>query len=110
MSKYFGLERIWAFHKGPMVGLFIGKEEVGTNVSAYIRFDLHEAELATARAEGHLDGLVDAANAFDSDEYAQDKLGLLVHRAMRALADNRALTDAEQPANSVNASVNGQKP
>ena len=29
-------ERIWAFHAGPMVGLFIGKKEVGTNVAEYV--------------------------------------------------------------------------
>ena len=41
-------ERIWAFHAGPMVGLFIGKKEVGTNVAEYV--------LAT-----HCDELVAAA-------------------------------------------------
>ena len=34
--------RIWAFHDGPMVGLFIGQKEVGTNVAGYVREDIYE--------------------------------------------------------------------
>lgn len=54
-------EKIWAFHDGPMVGLFIGKKETGTNISEYIRADLvaHtveenlilECQIAELRAE-----------------------------------------------------------
>ena len=33
-------EKIWAFHAGPMVGLFIGKREVGANIAEYTRSDL----------------------------------------------------------------------
>lgn len=35
-------ERIWAFHDGPMVGLFVGKNNFGegSNVAEYVRADL----------------------------------------------------------------------
>ena len=45
-------ERIWAFHAGPMVGLFIGKKEVGTNVSEYILATHCDELVAAARADG----------------------------------------------------------
>ena len=55
-------ERIWAFHAGPMVGLFIGKKEVGTNVSEYV--------LAT-----HCDELV-AAAYLDATQVLEDEIDL----------------------------------
>ena len=55
-------ERIWAFHAGPMVGLFIGKKEVGTNVSEYV--------LAT-----HCDELV-AAAYMDAAQVLEDEIDL----------------------------------
>jgi prephenate dehydrogenase len=36
-------KRIWAFHDGPMVGYFVGMEEIGSNVAEYIRADIHKA-------------------------------------------------------------------
>ena len=41
-------DKIWAFHDGPMVGLFVGREERGTNVAEYIRADLHQAAIDAA--------------------------------------------------------------
>ena len=45
-------ERIWAFHAGPMVGLFIGKKEVGTNVAEYVLATHCDELVAAAKAEG----------------------------------------------------------
>jgi len=68
-------ERIWAFHAGPMVGLFIGKKEVGTNVSEYV--------LAT-----HCDELVAAAKAEGARE-AQEKIARM-EASLEILRDNPA--------------------
>jgi len=42
-------ERIWAFHDGPMVGYFVGREERGTNVAEYVRADIMAAEIEQTR-------------------------------------------------------------
>ena len=52
-------EKIWAFHDGPMVGLFIGKKETGTNVSEYVRADIAERQIAELRAERARQGEVE---------------------------------------------------
>ena len=44
------VERIWAFHDGPMVGYFVGREEHGTNVAEYVRADIVVAEIERLRA------------------------------------------------------------
>jgi hypothetical protein len=45
--------KIWAFFDGPMVGLFVGKEERGTNVAGYVREDLDGwQDIATAPKDG----------------------------------------------------------
>ena len=46
------LEKITAFHAGPLVGLFVGTMESGSNCTQFIRLDIHEAAVAAARAEG----------------------------------------------------------
>ncbi len=53
--------RIWAFHAGPFVGYFVGKEEVGTFVSEYILRAEHERIVAETRREA----LEEAAKACD---------------------------------------------
>ena len=66
-------ERIWAFHAGPMVGLFIGKKEVGTNVAEYV-LATHCDELVAAAYLDARDSIneyprvapeADEANAYD---------------------------------------------
>lgn len=43
--------RIWAFHAGPMVGYFVGREEVGAYVAPYILAAEHERLMAERDAE-----------------------------------------------------------
>ncbi len=39
-------KKIWAFHDGPMVGLFVGKSPgPGTNVAEFIRADVANARI-----------------------------------------------------------------
>lgn len=39
-------QRIWAFHDGPMVGMFVGKSPgPGSNVAEYIRADVANARI-----------------------------------------------------------------
>ena len=39
-------KRIWAFHDGPMVGLFVSKSPgVGSNVAKYVRADVAGARI-----------------------------------------------------------------
>ena len=47
-------ERIWAFHEGPMVGLFVGKSPgIGRNVAEYVRADLSGwQDISTAPKDG----------------------------------------------------------
>ena len=42
---------IWAFHDGPMVGLFIGKKEVGSNIAEYTLTDPTTITLDRAKYE-----------------------------------------------------------
>ena len=60
-------ERIWAFHAGPMVGLFIGKKEVGTNVAEYV-LAAHCDELVAA-------AYLDAATFIDTHQYSSSAEG-----------------------------------
>ena len=57
-------EKIWAFHAGPMVGLFISKAEYGTNVAEYIRADLAEARIKAA-VEAEREKCAQAAEGFE---------------------------------------------
>lgn len=58
--------RIWAFHAGPFVGYFVGKEEVGTFVSEYILRAEHERIVAEVRREA-LDEAAKACDRLASD-------------------------------------------
>ena len=68
-------KNIWAFHAGPMVGLFISKEDRGSNIAEYTRSDLAAALLARAEAaearvaalEGAFDDLRALANECSRD-------------------------------------------
>ena len=55
--------RIWAFHAGPFVGYFVGKEEVGTFVSEYILRAEHERIVAETRREALEEAATRLANA-----------------------------------------------
>lgn len=44
------LHRIWAFHAGPLVGMFVGRPEYGANVAEYIRADVAEGQKIKSRA------------------------------------------------------------
>ena len=70
-------ERIWAFHAGPMVGLFIGKKEVGTNVSEYV--------LAT-----HCDELVAAAYVAASEKARAIAVEMELHAAIGSTTKAKA--------------------
>ena len=64
---------IWAFHDGPMVGLFIGKKEVGSNIAEYTLTDPTTITLDRAKYEvlvNAISPLIDAAD--ESDEYGQE--------------------------------------
>lgn len=64
---------IWAFHDGPMVGLFIGKKEVGSNIAEYTLTDPTTITLDRAKYEALVNAispLIDAAD--ESDEYGQE--------------------------------------
>ena len=56
-------KRIWAFHDGPMVGLFVGKNPgPGSNVAEFVRADIaedriRELESAMNRISGILASL-----------------------------------------------------
>ena len=48
---------IWAFHDGPMVGLFIGKKEVGSNIAEYTLTDPTTITLDRAEYEALVEAL-----------------------------------------------------
>ena len=61
------LHRIWAFHDGPLVGMFIGKPEYGTNVAEYVRADIAQ-EIAREWTE---EMCLAFAEAYDREDAAQ---------------------------------------
>lgn len=65
-------ERIWAFHAGPMVGLFIGKKEVGTNVAEYVLATHCDELVAAARAEGAREAQAKIARLTEALDEKQD--------------------------------------
>jgi len=70
LADKIALERIWAFHAGPMVGYFVGREEVGTNVAEYVRADIVEALRADlARAVDALGKCEDIQRRVQQDTY-----------------------------------------
>ncbi len=62
-------KRIWAFHHGPMVGYFVGKEAVGAYVSEYILAAEHDRIVAEkdARWSKNLRENYDAFSAMRND-------------------------------------------
>ena len=64
------LRRIWAFHDGPLVGMFVGQPEHGPFVSEYIRADVAKAEALRSILSD--DGLLEhLARAYDREDAVQ---------------------------------------
>ena len=76
MADSIAAKRIWAFHAGPMVGYFVGREEVGTNVAECVRADIVEALSADlARAVEALTEMCAAHDAIVAEQERVEKNG-----------------------------------